>query len=235
MCHQARLHLPNYWLLCVRWPYCHSHLRDSKIGGQRYWYDPLTSYSLHAFCTKLTLKSDSYSYLTQSSTCNRPGPWKAAVQIKSTQKELLAIYLIVSPAEPPFYYQGSGSPSNRVCNSSIMPVTKLCGSNDTAEMSLSISIRFITSDAYRTSRTCLWAKKLYLMKFLSVDSEAFAALWNKSSRSSTTFWKESLKMPLILQSTSILGRPWGSSSSRGMSSNLAILPVPSLTGLAPTK
>ncbi|KAA6428228.1 MAG: hypothetical protein FRX49_01824 [Trebouxia sp. A1-2] len=43
------------------------------------------------------------------------------------------------------------------------------------------------------------------MKFMSGDSGACAARLKRSSRSSTTFWKESLKMPLMLHSTSTLG------------------------------
>lgn len=56
------------------------------------------------------------------------------------------------------------------------------------------------------------------MKLRSGGSSAAAARWNRSSRSSRTFWKESRKMPLILHSTSTRGRP--PSSPSGTSSNL---------------
>mmetsp|Transcript_3911 Transcript_3911/g.11358 ORF Transcript_3911/g.11358 Transcript_3911/m.11358 type:complete len:207 (+) Transcript_3911:1227-1847(+) len=69
------------------------------------------------------------------------------------------------------------------------------------------------------------------MKFISGGSSASAALLKRSSKSSTTFWKLSRKIPLMLQSTSMRGRP---SSSRGTSSKRAMRPVPSLRGRAPT-
>ena len=62
----------------------------------------------------------------------------------------------------------------------------------------------------------------HLMKLRSSGSSASAARWNRSSKSSTTFWKESLKMPLMLHSTSTRGLP--SISSRGISSNLQRFP-----------
>lgn len=62
----------------------------------------------------------------------------------------------------------------------------------------------------------------HLMKLRSSGSSASAARWNRSSKSSTTFWKESLKMPLMLHSTSTRGLP--SISSKGISSNLQRFP-----------
>ena len=46
-----------------------------------------------------------------------------------------------------------------------------------------------------------------LMKLTSGDSGACAARLKRSSSNSTTFWKESRKMPLMLHSTSTRGRP----------------------------
>ena len=62
-------------------------------------------------------------------------------------------------------------------------------------------------------------QQAHLMKFMSGDSGTCAARLKRSSRSSTTFWKESLKMPLMLQRTSTLGLP--SSSCRLSSLHLA--------------